>query len=237
MRHFEKPIEKRMLIENGNKNFAHIGKITCSITFFLGLVYLFVTFFGFQSLKSPDEPIRDPYFTMMELLTIILALLMSINMIVIHIHASAKYKLHTLFALCSMIIMAGITTSVHFVVLTMNHQLETATMREWTLFFSFKWPSVAYILDILAWDLFFSLSFLCAAPIFNNGKMEKTIRTLMLISGILSLIGIIGVPLGNMQIRNIGIIGYALIAPFAFLLIGINFNRIEQNKKRTHNTV
>ena len=156
---------------------------------------------------------------------------MVIDMIAIHHHASAKYKLHSLFALCSMSIMAAITSSVHFVVLTMSHQLETSTMGGFTLLFSFKWPSVAYILDILAWDWFFSLSFLAAAPIFNKGRTEKTIRALMLISGILSLIGIAGVPFGDMQIRNIGIIGYAIIAPFAFLFIGRNFNRKHLNRK------
>ncbi|WP_215907133.1 hypothetical protein [Kordia aestuariivivens] len=220
-----------MQIENGNRNYINIGKITCWITFLLGLVYLFTTFLGFLSLDLPDEPIGDPYFTMMELLSLMIAPLMAINMVAVHYHASTKYKLHSLFALCSMFIMAGITSSVHFVVLTMNHQLEATTMEDLTLLFSFKWPSVVYLLDILAWDWFFSLSFLFAAPIFNNGTIEKTIRALMLISGILSLIGLVGVIFGDMQIRNIGIIGYAFIAPFVFLLIGINFNNIQTNKK------
>ncbi|WP_340198842.1 hypothetical protein [Ascidiimonas sp. W6] len=221
-----------MLIENTNKNYAHIGKVTCWITFTLGIVYLIITLFGFLSLNSHDEPIGDPYFTLMEILTIIIAQLMAFNMIAIHYHASEKYKLHGLFALSLMFIMVGITTSVHFVVIIMSHQLETTTIGDLALFFSFQWPSVVYILDILAWDWFFALSFLIAAPIFNHGRLEKTIRTFMLISGTLSLIGILGVPFGNMQIRNIGIIGYALIAPLAFLLIGINFNRIQMNRKR-----
>ncbi|MCK0148316.1 hypothetical protein MWU78_21920 [Arenibacter sp. F26102] len=220
-----------MLIEDANRDYINIGKITCWITFSFGLVYLFITFIGFLSLSSSEEPIGDPYFTIMELLAIIIALLMAISMIAVHYHASAKYKLQSLFALCSMFVMAGITSSVHFVVLTMSYQLETTTMDDLTLLFSFKWPSVVYTLDILAWDWFFSLSFLLAAPIFNNGKMEKTIRALMLISGVLSLIGILGVPFNDMQIRNIGIIGYAVIAPFVFLLIGINFSQIDRNKK------
>ncbi len=220
-----------MLIENANRNYTRLGKVSCWITFTIGIAYLLITLFGFLSLISHDEPVGDPYFTLMELLTIIIAPLMAFDMIAIHYHASEKYKLHSLFALFSMFIMAGITTCVHFVVLIMSHQLEATTMGSLTFFFSFKWPSVVYILDILAWDWFFALSFLIAAPIFNHGRLEKTIRTLMFISGILSLIGIVGVPFGNMQIRNIGIIGYALIAPFAFLLIGIKFKRIQMNSK------
>ena len=59
-------------------------------------------------------------------------------------------------------------------------------------------------------------------------KAEKKIRTLLIISGILSIIGLIGVPIQNMQIRNIGIIGYAVVAPVAFLWIGKMLGRAEQ---------
>ena len=224
-----------MLIADTNRKLSYIGKITCLVTFSLGLIYIFTTFFGFLSLNSPDEPIGDPYFIIMEVLTLIIAPFMALVMISIHYHTSTKYRLNSLFAVLSMFLMAGITSSVHFVVLTMHHQLDPVKMGDLTLFFSFKWPSVVYILDILAWDWFFALSFLLAAPIFNNGRLEKSIKALMIISGTLSLIGIVGVPLENMQIRNIGIIGYALIAPFAFLLIGLNFSRIQIKNKRKQN--
>jgi len=39
---------------------------------------------------------------------------------------------------------------------------------------------------------------------------------------------LIGVPLADMQIRNIGIIGYGVVAPIVFLLLGIVFGRIQQ---------
>lgn len=220
-----------MLIQDVNRNYAYIGKITCWITFLLGIIYVFITFLGFQSLQSHDEPIADPYFSLMELLSILIALFMSIDMLAIHFYASRSYKFNSLFAVCCMFIVAGITSSVHFVVLTMSHQLEASTLSELELFFSFKWPSVVYLLDILAWDWFFSLSFLSAASIFYKGRLEKIIRILMLIAGSLALIGILGVPFNDMQIRNIGIVGYAVIAPFVFLLIGLNFNRLDRNKK------
>ena len=226
-----------MFFSDKNTNYARTGKITCWATFILGIFYIIITILGFISLNSPNEPIGDPYFSLMEILTLIMAPLMAMNMIAVHYHASSKYKLNSLFGIFSMFVMAGITSCVHFVVLTMNHQIDTTTMRELTLFFSFKWPSIVYVLDILAWDWFFALSFLFAAPIFDNGKLEKTIRALMIISGTLSLIGLIGVPLENMQVRNIGIIGYAVIAPFVFLLIGINFNRIQLKKTNAQQRV
>lgn len=83
-----------------------------------------VTAGGFLSLSSPDEPIGDPYFTQMELLTILIASLMAINMLAIYFSAPERYKLHSLAAFSMMAIMAGITSRVHFVVLTLNHQLD-----------------------------------------------------------------------------------------------------------------
>lgn len=69
---------------------------------------------------------------------------------------------------------------------------------------------------------------LFAAPVFKDNRLEKILRTLMIICGIISLVGLIGVPLKNMQIRNIGIIGYGGIAPFVFLLMGIIMGRPRQ---------
>ncbi len=56
-----------------------------------------------------------------------------------------------------------------------------------------------------------ALSMLFAAPVFGTGRLEKTVRVLMIASGVLSLAGLIGVPLADMGIRNIGIQGYARV--------------------------
>ena len=93
---------------------------------------------------------------------------------------------------------------------------------------------MAYTLDILAWDLFFALSMLFAAPVFKGDGLETAVRYLMIASGVLSLIGLIGVPLAIMHVgywlsvRNIGIVGYAVVAPIAFLLLAIVFGRTKR---------
>ncbi len=68
---------------------------------------------------------------------------------------------------------------------------------------------------------------LCAAPVFKGGRLELAVRILMIVSGLLSLAGLMGVPLADMQVRNIGIIGYAVVTPVVFLLLGIVFGRIQ----------
>lgn len=202
-----------------------IGRAAALAVFFLGVVYAVTTFLGFLSLKSPQDPIGDPYFSIMELLIVIMAPLMVVAMVAVHAYAPPDAKAYSFMALIFMIILAGITSCVHFVILTVSHQIEATGLPWVPLFLSFKWPSVVYALDILAWDWFFALSLLFAAPVFKVGRLEVTVRILMIVSGFLSLAGLIGVPLADMQVRNIGIIGYGMVAPVVFLLLGIVFGR------------
>ncbi len=206
-----------------------IGKVAAWGVFFLGVIYAVTTVLGFLSLKSPQDPIGEPFFTIMELLIILMTPLMIVVMVVVHAYASSDVKVYSFTALIFTILLAGITSSVHFVILTVSHQIE-ATASDWVSWlFSFKWPSVAYALDILAWDWFFALSMFFAASVFGVGRLEITVRNLMIVSGVLSLAGLIGVPLGDMQVRNIGIIGYGVVAPVVFLLLGMVFGRTQHH--------
>jgi hypothetical membrane protein len=66
---------------------------------------------------------------------------------------------------------------------------------------------------------------LFAAPVFRKGRLERTVQILMIVSGVLSLAGLIGVPLEDMQVRTIGVLGYAVVSPIVFLLLGMVFGR------------
>lgn len=192
-------------------NYSRVGNYTGWAVFIIGVIYAVITLIGLLALDAPGEPISDPWFTIMECLIILIAPLMAINMVSIHYYADALYKVYSLAAVCLMFIMAAITSCIHFVVLTTGH----------TGMFAFEWPSVVYALDILAWDWFYPLSMLSAAFVFRKSRLERTIRLLMIISALLSLAGLLGIPLNNMQVRNIGIMGYAVLGPVIFLLTGI----------------
>lgn len=210
-----------------------MGRYAAWAVFVIEIVYALTLLLGLLSLKSPQDPIGNPYFSIMELLIVLIAPLMVISMVAIHLYASPEDKAYSLTALAFMILLAGLTSSIHFVILTVSRQIEAAGLPWLPLFISFQWPSVAYTLDILAWDFFFALSMLFAAPVFKGGRLETTIRFLMIGSGVLSLAGLIGVPLANMMVRNIGIVGYVAVAAVAFLLIGILFGRTEQSSRAT----
>jgi Na+/proline symporter len=66
------------------------------------------------------------------------------------------------------------------------------------------------------------------APVFKAGRLENIVRILMVVSGVLSLAGLIGIPLADMQVRMIGVLGHAAVPPFAFLLVGIVFKRAQR---------
>jgi hypothetical protein len=200
-----------------------IGRFAAWAVFFLDIVYGITLLLGLFSLKSSQDPIGDPFFSILELLIILLAPLMVISMVAVHAYAIPDVKVYSLTALILMILLAGITSSVHFVILTVSRQIQDAGLPGLSLLVSFKWPSVIYALDILAWDWFFALSMLFAAPVFRRSGLERTVRILMIVSGVLSLAGLIGVPLGNMQVRMIGVLGYVGIASVVFLLLGMIF--------------
>jgi hypothetical protein len=202
-----------------------IGRAAAWAVFFLGILYAVTTVLGLLSLKSPHDPIGDPFFFIMELLIVFIAPLMVVSMVAVHAYASPDVKVYSLTALIFTILLAGITSSVHFVILSVSRQLEATGLTWVPLLISFKWPSVAYTLDILAWDWFFALSMLFAAIVFREGRLERTVRILMIVSGVLSLAGLIGVPLEDMQVRMIGVLGYAVVSPIVFLLLGIVFGR------------
>lgn len=188
-------------------------------------LYLVTLVLGFLSLAAPDDPIGDPYFTLLEALILLTAPLMVLSMIAVHGSSPTEARVYGLAALVFMAITATITSGVHFVVLTVSRQAEGLGLTGAPVLFAFRWPSVAYALDILAWDWFFALAMIFGALAFNGGRLERATRVMMLVSGVVSLAGLIGVAMGDMNVRNIGILGYTVVAIPAFVLIGMVVRR------------
>ena len=199
-----------------------LGISSAAGTVFLGAAYAVTLVAGLQ---LPQQPIGDPLFSILEILIIVTLPVMVALMAAVHAWASPETKTFSLMALVFMGMLAGLTCSLHFVILTVSRQAAFAGLSWLPLFLSFKWPSVAYALDILAWDVFFPLSVLSAAPVFSGSRLATSIRVLMIVSGVLALGGLSGVIVGNMQLRNIGIVGYAGVFPVAALLLAIQFHR------------
>jgi hypothetical protein len=202
-----------------------LGIFSATATFILIFAYAVTLIVGLISLESPQEPIGNPMFTILEVLIIIMMPAMVALMVAVHAWAPMHAKTLSLTSVVFMGLLAGLTCSLHFVILTISRQPEF-TQQSWvSLVLSFNWPSVAYALDILAWDIFFALSMLFAAPVFRGSRLAAWIRALMIASGVLALAGLSGVVVGHMQLRNIGIVGYVGVFLVVAALLAVLFHR------------
>ncbi len=134
-----------------------LGVWSASALCVIGVAYVVTLAVGFAS-AGFAKPIVDPVLAVMEILTLLSAPILVVLMAAVHAYAAPQYKVHSLVAFAFMVLMAGLTSSVHFVELTAVRQSATASL---------TWPSTAYALELLAWDLFLGLSLLFAAPVFT----------------------------------------------------------------------
>ena len=202
-----------------------LGIFSAAATVILLLTYAVTLAVGLASLESAQQQIGDPMFTILEVLIIIMMPVMVALMVAVHAWAPVHAKALSLISLVFMGLLAGVTCSLHFVILTLSRQPEFTGQPWLPLVFSFSWPSVAYALDILGWDVFFALSMLFAAPVFRGSRLAAWIRVLMIASAVLALVGLSGIVIGDMQLRNIGIVGYVGVFLVVAALLAALFYR------------
>jgi hypothetical protein len=115
-----------------------------------------------------------------------------------------------------MLLLAGFTMTVHLVLLTVVRRIDPNAIQGFQYLFKWHWPSLLYGIDIVAWDIFFGLALLFAAPVFHVSG-HVAVRNGMLIAGAMSIVGIIGPAVNHIAFRQIGIIGYAVVWPIVCL--------------------
>jgi len=188
-----------------------IGAWAARTIFFLEVVYVVVFVVGFASLGNTSDPLPDPYLAIAEVIILVMAPIMVVLMLAIHECAPTSAKPFTRVALGWMLAAATLTTVVHFVELTVARHINPATFPGYAFIFDFKWPSTFYAIDIVAWDVFFGLSLLFAAPAFAHRSDTTLIRRGLIASGSLCLIGLIGPFANALGWRTIGILGYTVV--------------------------
>lgn len=197
-----------------------LGIVSAGGVVALELAYLGALVAGLAALPSPDAPIGNPWFTVLEVLILMLVPFMVLFMVSVHAWSPEETRTYGLGAALFMTLVAGVTSAVHLGILTLGRHEGFADMG-WL--FSFTWPSVAYAMDILAWDLFFPIAVFCAVPVFRREPEDRRIRLVLIWSGALALAGLAGAFLGDMRVRNVGIVGYVGLFPVAVALIGLRW--------------
>ncbi len=202
-----------------------VGVVAGVAVALLCMVYAIALGIGLLTLPSPDQPIQNPWFTVMEVLILFIAPAMVVFTVGFHAWVLPDRKSLGLLSVIFMSMCALITCCVHFAVLTLSRE-QVFTQAGWsTLVFAFEWPSVVYAMDILAWDIFFPLAALCAAGAVHGAGLAAHARKLLFGSAVLTFVGLAGIPTDSMNIRNIGIIGYVVLFPIATVMLAIVFKR------------
>ena len=119
-------------------NARRLGISSASGTACLGVVYTVTLVAGFLSLQSPGQPIGDPWFSILEILIVLMMPVMVALMVALHAWASPATKAFSLMALVFMGLVAGLTCSLHFVILTVSRQTAFAGLSWLPLFLSLQ---------------------------------------------------------------------------------------------------
>lgn len=194
---------------------SRIGYWAASALALVGVAYAVAVGLGIAD-AGLDDPIGDPVLAVMEILTMAAAPLVVMVMAAIHGIAGRDRKTPGLLALAFAVIMAGLTCGVHFTALTAGRQTGVPVL---------QWPSTAYALELLAWDVFLGLSLLFAAPVFVGAGVFAAARWSLAIAGALCLAGTIGPITGSMALQRIGIVGYGVVLPIVWVILARVFRR------------
>ncbi|NBF39675.1 MAG: hypothetical protein GVY14_04610 [Spirochaetes bacterium] len=65
-------------------------------------------------------------------------------------------------------------------------------------FTTLEWPSTLYAVELLAWDVYLGLALVLAAPVFTGSGRRARARRALAVTGVLCLLGGIGLIVGNM---------------------------------------
>lgn len=196
-----------------------VGRAACQVTFLLNLAYVPAMLAGFLANGGFDKPVADPYLAIMELLIMLLAVPLVMDFACVHTYAAPGRKSLALAALALVALTSGITVCVHLVLLTVGRQTDASTLPGYDRLFSWNWPSVVFALDITSWDFCLGSALLLAAWVFTGPGLPTIVRRGLQLSGALCLFGLVGAATNDMGVRDIGIVGYAVVLPVVLLVM------------------
>ena len=116
-----------------------MGFLAASALAVVGVAYAVAVGLGIAD-AGLDDPIGDPVLAVMETITMIAAPLVVVVLAAVNGIAGRDRKTPALIALSFGVIMAGLTSGVHFTALTSGRQTGVSLL---------QWPSTAYALELL----------------------------------------------------------------------------------------
>lgn len=202
-----------------------LGLMSAALVAVLLLAYAAALAAGFASLDSSDAPIGDPWFTVLEVLILVMMVPMVSVMVAVHAWAPPRLRVLSFAAVVFMALVAATTCALHAAILVLGRLPDHEEFEPVRRLLAFQWPSLAYAVDILAWDLFFPVSLLFASGVFGGDRLARWVRASMIVAALFALAGLAGPVTGDMALRNLGIVGYVGVFFVVVLLLGALFRR------------
>jgi hypothetical protein len=200
----------------GTRTDRWIGFWSARVLFAFGVAYAVTMIIGFAAMGNTSKPLGDPYVAIMEVLILLMAPVLVLLAAAIHACAPEGTRTYSITALGWMLLLAGFTVTVHLVLLTVARRIGPNAIHGFQYLFNWHWPSMLYAVDIAAWDIFFALALLFTAPVFHASG-HAAVRNGMLIVSAMSLVGLLGPAINHIALRQIGIVGYAIVWPIVCL--------------------
>jgi hypothetical protein len=169
----------------------------------------------------------DPFLAILETLLLLSTPFLLLVSVAVHGSAPASARASSRAALAFMLLAVAITSTIHFAQLTVLRRLDPAARAALAPIAAipWRWPSLAYALDLFAWDACFGLALLFSAPVFPGAGLEAAIRRTLRLAGGLCVAGTLGPALGDLRFQYLGIAGYAGVFPVACALLARWFGR------------
>lgn len=177
-----------------------------------GLAYAAAVALGMAT-HGLRRPIGDPLLAIMEIITLVLAPAIVALMVALHHSTQSTKRVWTALAVAFATLLVGATMLVHFIQLTALRQMDAAGL---------AWPSPIYAAELLAWDVFFGLSLVCAAQAF-----APSLRRALVVCGALCIAGVAG-PALDMRFQFIAVFSYGLVFPIICFFLARHFEHGER---------
>src|SRR5262245_18405665 len=170
---------------------------------------------------SPTLTPGDPWLAVLETLLLVSTPFLALLAAAIHGVAPRAARPHTRAALAFMLVAVALTSSIHFLDLVVLRRLspEARVALAPLAGVPWRWPSLPFALDLFAWDVWFGLALLFAAPAFAE-RSAATIRRTLRAAGGLCVAGTLGPATGDLRFQLLAIAGYAGVFPVACVLLG-----------------
>ena len=221
----------------GHPAACRFGRVSSWTVVALSLLYVGTGIAGlaFGRLRRPENFGQgEPALAILEALIVALAPAMIAMFAALYVAAPPAKKAHALAALCLAALAAGLTASIHFFRLAVVRRLDPSRVQALASLVSFRWPSVAFALDLLAWDLFLGLALILVSRVFPNGGADRSVRVTSSVAGWLCILGFVGPVTGDLRFQLPAIAGYAFFFPlFAWRLttwFGQSLERLDDHR-------